>query len=57
MTYEQFIEYMIRYQKEQGKKVASGRTEKAAEHVKETGAMVGDGNGKFRSQSPVALQP
>ena len=56
VSYEQFKEYMARYQKEQGEKPVSGWAEKAVEHVKETGAMVGDGNGKFRPQSPVTRQ-
>ncbi len=56
VSYEQFIEYMKRYEKEQGEKSVSGWAEKAVKHVKETGAMVGDGNGKFRPQSPVTRQ-
>lgn len=56
VTYEQFKEYMTRYQQEQAAKPVSGWAEKAVEHVKETGAMVGDGNGKFRPQSPVTRQ-
>lgn len=56
VSYEQFKEYMTRYQKEQGEKAISGWAEKAVEHVKETGAMAGDGNGKFRPQSPVTRQ-
>ena len=56
VTYEQWKEYMARYQKEQAAKRPSAWAEKAVEHVKETGAMVGDGNGKFRPQSPVTRQ-
>ena len=56
VTYEQWKEYMTRYQKEQGEKAVSGWAEKAVEHVKETGTMVGDGNGKFRPHSPVTRQ-
>ena len=55
-TYEQWKEYQARYEKEQAAKAVSGWAEKAVEHVKETGAMVGDGNGKFRPQSPVTRQ-
>ena len=56
MTYEQWKDNMTRYQKEQGEKPVSGWAEKAVEHVKETGAMVGDSNGKFRPHSPVTRQ-
>lgn len=55
-TYEQWKEYQARYEKEQAAKPVSGWAEQAVEHVKETGAMVGDGNGKFRPQSPVTRQ-
>lgn len=55
-TYEQWKEYWARYEKEQAAEEVSGWAEKAVEHVKSTGVMVGDGNGKFRPQSPVSRQ-
>lgn len=56
MTYEQWREFQARYEKEQAAKPVSGWAREAVEHVRETGQMVGDGEGNFRPQSPVTRQ-
>ncbi len=56
VTYEQFKEYMERYEKERAARPISSWARKAVEHIKETGNMVGDERGNFRPQSPVTRQ-
>lgn len=56
VSYEQFKEYMERYEKERAARPASGWAREAVEHVKSTGAMVGNEKGEFRPQAPVTRQ-
>lgn len=53
VTYEQWKEYMERYEKERSAKPVDGWAQPYVEWAKETGVMVGDPDGNFRGQDPV----
>lgn len=56
MSYEQFVEYMDRYRKEQAVKPAAKWAEKQIAQVKEDNVMSSDADGQFRPQSTVTRQ-
>ncbi len=53
VTYEQWKEYMERYEKERSAKPVDSWAEPYVEWAKETGVMVGDPDGNFRGQDPI----
>ena len=53
LTYEQFKEYMARYEEERAAKPADEWAEPYVEWAEEHGVMVGDPDGNFRGQDPV----
>ena len=52
-TYEQFKEFMQRYEKERSAKPVDSWAEPYVEWAKENGVMVGDPDGNFRGQDPI----
>lgn len=56
LSYEQFVEYLQRYEKEQAAKAASPWAEPAVAYCKEHDIMGGDKNGGFRPQDTITRQ-
>lgn len=56
VTYEEWLKYQERYEKEQAEKPVSGWAEKEVERARADGLMNGDAEGGFRPQSPVTRQ-
>lgn len=56
LSYEQFQEYMKRYEAETAGKAVSSWAQEAVEYCKENGIMNGDADGKFRPQAPITRQ-
>lgn len=56
LTYEQFVAYMDRYNKEKSAKGESGWAKAAINYCKDKGIMNGDTDGKFRPQDNVTRQ-
>ncbi len=56
VTYEQWKEYMERYEKEQAKKPVASWAQDAVDFVKAQGLMAGDPDGNFRAQSFITRQ-
>lgn len=53
VTYEQWKEYMQRYEKERSAKPVDNWAQPYVDWAKETGVMVGDPDGNFRGQDPI----
>ncbi len=56
VTYEQWVEFQKRYEREQAAKDASRWAEEAIDYCKDQEIMSGDANGAFRPQSSVKRQ-
>lgn len=56
LTYDQWKDYMERYQEEQANKAVSDWAQEAVDFVKAQGYMSGDTDGNFRPQSPITRQ-
>lgn len=56
VTYEQWLAFQKRYEKEQAAKKTSAWAQPAVAYCKENGLMSGDADGKFRPQSYVTRQ-
>lgn len=56
LSYEKFVEYMERYEREKSKRGESEWAKKAVAYCRENGIMVGDENGNFKPQSPITRQ-
>lgn len=56
LSYEQFVEYITRYENERAQRAESEWAKKAVEYCRENGIMVGDKNGNFKPQSPITRQ-
>lgn len=55
-TYEQFKEYMDKYEAEVAKKPVASWAKEAVDYVKKEGLMKGDTDGKFRPESNITRQ-
>lgn len=56
LSYEDFVKYMERYEKEKAAKPVAGWAKEAVEYVKAHKIMNGDSNGNFKAQSPITRQ-
>lgn len=56
LSYEQFVEYMERYEKEKGGRGVSSWAREAVSYCKAKGLMKGDADGRFRPQSHITRQ-